>query len=149
MIDIKNNRSNCPISTTLEIVGDHWSLIIIRDLFFERTTFSEFRNSPEKIASNILTNRLKKLLEYNLIGYILNPNNKKVKIYYLNDSGIDLYPIIFGLLIWGKKHINMNFLPLSIDWYKEADGKTLSEINNEWAFKYRNFRKIILEKMTA
>lgn len=149
MIDIKNNRSNCPISTTLEIVGDHWSLIVIRDLFLERTTFSEFRNSPEKIASNILTNRLKKLLEYNLIGYILNPNNKKVKIYYLNDSGIDLYPIIFGLLIWGKTHINMNFLPLSIYWYKEAYGKTLSEINNEGAFKYRNFRKTILEKMTA
>ena len=149
MIDIKNNRSNCPISTTLEIVGDHWSLIIIRDLFFERTTFSEFRNSPEKIASNILTNRLKKLLEYNLIGYILNPNNKKVKIYYLNDSGIDLYPMICELLIWSKKHIDMNFHPLSIDWYKESERKTLSELINEGVFKYRNFRDTTLEKMTA
>ena len=80
MIEVKNNRSSCPVSTALEIVGDQWSLVIIRDLFLERTTFSEFRNSPEKIATNILTDRLNKLLSYDLIGYMHNPKNKKIKI---------------------------------------------------------------------
>lgn len=73
MIEVQNNRSTCPISTALEILGDQWSLVIIRDLFLERTTFSEFRKSPEKIATNILTDRLNKLLNYDLIGYILKP----------------------------------------------------------------------------
>ena len=55
MINVRDNRSTCPISTSLEIVGDNWSLILIRDLFLERTTFTNFINSPENISSNILT----------------------------------------------------------------------------------------------
>ena len=77
MIHIENNRSGCPISTSLEIVGDSWSLIIIRDLFLQLTTFKEFMDSPEKISSNILTDRLKKLKNFELISYVVNPIDKK------------------------------------------------------------------------
>jgi len=70
---------------------------VIRDLFLERTTFSEFRNSPEKISTNILTDRLNKLLSLDLIGYVKNPKNKKIKVYYLKDGGIELYPILYEL----------------------------------------------------
>ena len=81
LITIKNNRSSCPVSTSLEIVGDQWSLILIRDLFMQRNTFSDFKNSPEKISTNILSDRINKLLKYKLIDYaisskpILNINN--------------------------------------------------------------------------
>jgi DNA-binding HxlR family transcriptional regulator len=70
VIKIKNKRSTCPVSTALEIIGDQWSLIIVRDLFLERTTFSDFRNSPEKISTNILSNRLRKLQDLDLISYV-------------------------------------------------------------------------------
>ena len=58
---ISENRSSCPISTSLEIIGDHWSLVILRDFFLQRNTFTDFKNSPEKIATNILTDRINKL----------------------------------------------------------------------------------------
>jgi len=147
MIKIHNNRSGCPLSTSLEILGDQWSLIIIRDLFLQRTTFSDFRNAPEKIASNILTDRLKKLLKYNLIGYVRNPKNKKIKIYYLKDAGIDLYPIIFELLRWSKNHLDIKFLPLSKQWYKATDKKLLLKIISDSLNKYRNSREAALNKM--
>ena len=148
MIKIEKNRSSCPVSSALDIIGDQWSLIIIRDLFLERTTFSEFRDSPEKIASNILTDRLKKLLDLDLIGYVLNPKNKKIKVYYLKDSGIDLYPLIFNLSMWSKKHLDMKFHPLSEKWYKITKKKTSSKVISESTKKYRNFRKSTLNKMT-
>ena len=149
MIEVKNDRSSCPVSTALEIVGDQWSLVIIRDLFLERTTFSEFRNSPEKIATNILTDRLNKLLSYDLIGYMHNPKNKKIKIYYLKNSGVDLYPLLYELSIWSKKHLDMKFHPLSEDWYKEAATKTPIELINDISIKYLDFRDAILNQMTA
>ena len=149
MIKIEKNRSSCPVSSALDIIGDQWSLIIIRDLFLERTTFSEFRDSPEKIASNILTDRLKKLLDLDLIGYVLNPKNKKIKVYYLKDSGIDLYPLIFNLSMWSKKHLDMKFHPLSEKWYKITKKKTSSKVILESTKKYRNFRKSTLNKMAV
>ena len=149
MIKVKTNRSSCPISTALEIIGDQWSLIIIRDLFLERTTFSEFRDSPEKIATNVLTNRLNKLLDMGLIGYVLNPNNKKIKVYYLKDSGIDLYPLIFDLSMWSKKHLDMKFHPISEEWYKITEKKTSSKVISSSSKKYRNFRKSTLNKMAV
>tara|TARA_B100000989_G_scaffold222985_1_gene170524 strand:- start:1460 stop:1909 length:450 start_codon:yes stop_codon:yes gene_type:complete len=147
MIKVKTNRSSCPISTALEIIGDQWSLIIIRDLFLERTTFSEFRDSPEKIATNVLTNRLNKLLDMGLIGYVLNPNNKKIKVYYLEDSGIDLYPLIFDLSMWSKKHLDMKFHPISEEWYKITEKKTSSKVISSSSKKYRVFRESTLNKM--
>ena len=147
MIKVKTNRSSCPISTALEIIGDQWSLIIIRDLFLERTTFSEFRDSPEKIATNVLTNRLNKLLDMGLIGYVLNPNNKKIKVYYLKDSGIDLYPLIFDLSMWSKKHLDMKFHPISEEWYKITEKKTSSKVISSSSKKYRDFRESTLNKM--
>ena len=149
MIKVKTNRSSCPISTALEIIGDQWSLIIIRDLFLERTTFSEFRDSPEKIATNVLTNRLNKLLDMGLIGYVLNPNNKKIKVYYLKDSGIDLYPLIFDLSMWSKKHLDMKFHPISEEWYKITEKKTSSKVISSSSKKYRDFRESTLNKMAV
>jgi DNA-binding HxlR family transcriptional regulator len=149
VIKVKDNRSSCPISTALEIIGDQWSLIVIRDLFLERTTFSEFRNSPEKISTNILTDRLNKLLILDLIGYVNNPKNKKIKIYYLKDSGIELYPLLYELSLWSKKNLDMKFHPLSIDWYKAIEGRKPKEVIFEISSSYKAFRKGILNEMVA
>ena len=112
---VRDNRSSCPVSTCLEIIGDNWSLVLIRDLFLERTTFTEFMNSPERISSNILTDRINKLQKYNLIEYRLHPNNRKIKQYYLTDAGIDLYPIIYDLIVWSNDHIDMEFNQIAVE----------------------------------
>ena len=83
MINIENNRSGCPVSTSLEIIGDSWTLLIIRDLFLERNTFKDFINSPEKISSNVLTDRLKKLIKNDIISYFIEPRDKKIKKYFV------------------------------------------------------------------
>ena len=95
---MKKSRSNCPLTSALDIIGDKWSLIIIRDLFLGKKTFTEFVNSKEKIATNILTNRLELLTSYNIVNVTKLPNDQKTKIYYLTDSGIDLYPIIYEMM---------------------------------------------------
>ena len=149
MIKIKNNRSGCPVSTALEIIGDNWSLIVIRDLFLKRTTFSEFRNSPEKISTNILTDRLNKLFSLGLIGYVKNPKNKKIKVYYLKDCGIELYPILYELSLWSKKNLDMKFHPLSVEWYEAIKEKDPKEVISDISLNYRTFRKEILNEMVA
>ena len=145
MIKIIQNRSGCPISTSLEIIGDIWSLLIIRDLFLQRTTFSEFMNSPEKILSNILTNRLKKLLNFNLIVFYRVPKDKKVKKYFLTAAGIDLYPLIYNISIWSKKHLDMEYNNISFDWYKENFDKTPSQTIVDDVKTYENFKESILK----
>ena len=78
MIKVENKRSSCPVSTSLEIIGDRWTLVLIRNFFLGSTTFADFKKAPENIATNILSDRLKKLMKYKLIGYRLYPKNKKL-----------------------------------------------------------------------
>ena len=85
------NRSNCPVSCALDFVGDKWSLLIVRDLFLNVNTYSDFLKSPEKIATNILVDRLKKLRENGIIDFRRGERDKKIKYYYLTELGIDMY----------------------------------------------------------
>ena len=73
-------RSGCPVTNVLDLIGDRWSLVIIRDLFMGRKTFKEFLSSPEGIATNILSSRLQSLLNHGLINYTFSPKNKKLNI---------------------------------------------------------------------
>ncbi len=95
-------RSMCPISCTLELVGDKWSLLIIRDmLFFEKSTYNEFLDSGEKISTNILNDRLIMLTERGLISYT---GTAKRKRYKLTKLGLELKPIIDAVGSFGMKH---------------------------------------------
>ena len=147
MIKITQNRSGCPISSSLEIIGDTWSLLIIRDLFLQRTTFSEFMNSPEKISSNILTNRLKKLLNFNLIEFYRVHKDKKVKKYFLTAAGIDLYPLIYNISIWSKKHLDIEYNNIAFDWFKENFDKTPSQTIVDDVKTYENFKESTLKNI--
>ena len=102
-------RSGCPICNALDIVGDRWSLLVIRDLLGGKTTFKEFMNGPEKIASNILSQRLKWLKNHLILDYRYRKDNKKEKCYYLTDKGTGLYPVMSELMLWSAKNVNNEF----------------------------------------
>lgn len=97
------------MSSALDIVGDKWSLIVIRDLLGGKTTFKEFMSGPEKIASNILSHRLKWLQTNLIIDFRYRKDNKKEKCYYLTDKGMDLYPVMSELVLWSAKNVDNKF----------------------------------------
>jgi DNA-binding HxlR family transcriptional regulator len=116
-------------------------------LFLQRTTFSEFMNSPEKISSNILTNRLKKLLNFNLIEFHRDRKDKKVKKYFLTAAGIDLYPLIYNISIWSKKHLDIEYNNIAFDWFKENFDKTPSQTIVDDVKTYENFKESTLKNI--
>ena len=102
----KEFRSGCPISSTLDVVGDKWSLLIIRDMLVKhKKTFKEISDSDEKIAPSILSARLKLLESYKLIFKTKVPDNKKENIYLLTKKGIRLTPIIIEFSLWGETNM--------------------------------------------
>ena len=102
----KEFRSGCPISSTLDVVGDKWSLLIIRDMLVKhKMTFKEISDSDEKIAPSILSARLKLLESYKLIFKTKVPDNKKENIYVLTGKGIRLTPIIIEFSLWGNSNM--------------------------------------------
>ena len=107
---MKTFRSNCPINCALEIVGDKWTLLILRDMLVgNKRTFKEFSSSDEGIATNILSNRLALLEEHGLITKSQFPNNRKSNIYTPTKRGIDLLPIILEMAVWSLGHrANLN-----------------------------------------
>jgi len=100
------NRSGCPINLTLEVLGDRWSLIVIRDLMFgNRRHYRELlTQSEEGIASNILADRLKRLAEAGLISRRDDPTHKQKAIYSLTEPAIQLVPLLAQMAAWGRRH---------------------------------------------
>jgi DNA-binding HxlR family transcriptional regulator len=99
-------RSECPISCSLDIFGDKWSLLIIRDLmFFQKSTYGDFLKSAEGIATNILASRLQSLEENNLIKKLEHPDSKAKVLYQLTQKAIDLLPIIVEIHLWADKYL--------------------------------------------
>ena len=133
-------RSKCPISCSLDIFGDKWSLIIIRDMVIEqKKTFKDFFSSNEKIASNILTSRLKSLEKIGIISKNSVLNNKKTNIYKLTDTGLSLIPILVEMTIWSEKNIKVykkksEFISTSIKnkqkYIEKIQSKYLQSFNN-------------------
>ena len=99
-------RSGCPINLTLEMLGDRWSLIIIRDLMFgNRRHFRDLlTHSEEGIASNILADRLKRLTESGLLSRRDDPSHKQKGIYSLTEPSIQLVPLLAQMGAWGRRH---------------------------------------------
>jgi DNA-binding HxlR family transcriptional regulator len=101
------NRSGCPINLTLEVLGDRWSLIVIRDLMFgNRRHFRELMaRSEEGIASNILADRLKRLVGNGLLSKRDDPSHKQKAIYSLTEPAIQLVPVLAQMATWGRRHL--------------------------------------------
>src|SRR5437763_447872 len=102
-------RSGCPINLTLEVVGDKWSLLIIRDMMFgNRRHFRELlTKSDEGISSNILADRLKTLNEQGIITRADDPTHKQKGIYSLTQQGIELLPVLAQMSVWGDKYLDV------------------------------------------
>ena len=99
-------RSGCPINLTLEVLGDRWSLIVIRDIMFGgRRHYRDLLNhSEEGIASNILADRLRKLVEAGLLSKSADPAHKQKTIYTLTEPAIELVPLLAQMAAWGRRH---------------------------------------------
>lgn len=101
-LDRKRRRSGCPISCSLDLLGDKWSLLIVRDMVFVgKRYFKEFLSSDEGIASNILADRLQRLEATGIITKRSDPDSGRQVLYSLTEKGIGLIPLLVELVCWG------------------------------------------------
>ncbi len=98
-------RSSCPLSIALEIFGDKWTLLILRDLLFKRaTTFKDFQASDEQIASNILADRLSRLSTAGIVASDRSPDDARVILYRPTTKGLDLLPVLVEAILWAARY---------------------------------------------
>jgi DNA-binding HxlR family transcriptional regulator len=100
-----NYRSECALSIALDVIGDKWSLLVVRDMCMNKTKYGEFLSSPEGIPTNILANRLRRLEETGIIEkkpYQIKPLRYE---YYLTNKGANLLPVLQQLAVWAHQHV--------------------------------------------
>jgi DNA-binding HxlR family transcriptional regulator len=102
LVDVER-RSPCPVACLLDIAGDRWTLLIIRDLMLGRSRFKEFSESPEGIPTNILSDRLVRLLEHEIVEQIPAEDGTKRFAYQLTKKGQALRPVLLAMRDWGLK----------------------------------------------
>ncbi len=101
------SRSTCPLACALDLIGDHWTILIIRDLMFlGRHEYKDMLNGEEGISTNILSDRLKKLEENGIIDSIPHPDSGRRKLYYLLPKGKDLIHVLTYLARWSDRHLH-------------------------------------------
>lgn len=129
----EKKRSDCPLSCSLDVFGDKWSLLIIRDLMFgNKCTYNDFLKSEEGIATNILASRLKGLEENGVIEKSAHPDSKAKNLYKLTTKGIDLLPIIMEIYIWSDKYYEMPAeLKATIKEAKKDKDKFVKQVTKE------------------
>ncbi|OJJ17281.1 hypothetical protein BKI52_31770 [marine bacterium AO1-C] len=120
-MDKNKRRSDCPISLSLDIFGDKWTLLILRDfMFFENRHFNELV-TIEAISTNILADRLKKLVDYGIVTKQIDEHNQSSYLYSLTKKGLELIPIVVEIYKWGANNIEEN----------NADGDFKKRLNQE------------------
>lgn len=114
-------RSGCPINLAIEVFGDRWTLLILRDMIFaERRHFRELlRGSDENITSSILADRLERLVRAGIITRAADPSHKQKAIYSLTEMGIDLVPVLATVGLWGSQYCDAD--PKKSDTARELD----------------------------
>lgn len=101
----KKRRSHCPVSFALDMFGDKWSLVVVRDLlFWGKTTYGELLEAGDGIATNVLADRLKQLEGSGIITKSRDPDNRRRYLYKLTDKGIALAPILVEMILWSGKY---------------------------------------------
>lgn len=127
-------RSGCPVNISLEVFGDRWSLLIVRDLMVRGfTRFQDFVESGEGIATNILADRLRRLRKSGIVTAEPDAEDRRRVIYRLTEKGIDLAPVMLELMIWGARHENTG-APLAVIEEMAKDRRAvLRETRRRWA----------------
>ena len=125
-------RSGCPVSFSLDLLGDRWTLLIIRDLIFSnKKYYGDFLGSPEKIATNILADQLAKLEKQGIVSRAGDPGNRTRYVYRLTQKGTDLLPLLIEIILWGAKY----------DSRTEAPAEFIRKIRRNKDSVIRNLRK--------
>ena len=121
------------MNVSLEMLGDRWSLLVIRDLMVRgHRTFKEFQQAGEGIATNILADRLQKLVAVDIISTEQSPDDRRIIHYRLTEKGIDLAPVLLDLLIWGARHEKTS-APRAVINHLEANREdVLAETRRRW-----------------
>ncbi len=126
-------RSGCPISIALELLGDAWSLLIVRDLMFkDRRTYNDFLTGGEGIASNILADRLRKLEDANIIEKRRDAEDARRFLYRLSPKGIDLAPVLVELVIWSARYEQTDAPPVVVRSMRTDREAFLAEVRRRW-----------------
>lgn len=105
------DRSGCPIASALELLGDRWTLVVLRDLLTGKRTYKEFLESPEAISTNILADRLRRLDEWGLVERRVYREKPERLAYELTQKGADLLPTLQALCRWGNRYIEDTWRP--------------------------------------
>ncbi|HXM97799.1 MAG TPA: helix-turn-helix domain-containing protein [Candidatus Dormibacteraeota bacterium] len=125
-------RSGCPLNASVEMLGDRWSLLILRDMMVRGyRTFKEFLGSDEKIATNILAERLKRLEEYGIIAAKRDLKDGRKTIYTLTAKGIDLAPVLAEMVLWAAAHEKTGNQALVRQLQRDKE-QFLREIKKRW-----------------
>jgi DNA-binding HxlR family transcriptional regulator len=128
-----NHRSGCPVSISLEVLGDRWSLLVVRDLMIRGfRTFKEFQESGEGIATNILTDRLRKLEKAAIIRVEAGESDGRRVRYRLTEKGIDLAPVLLELLLWGARHEETGAPCAFLAEMEKNRTQILAEVRRRW-----------------
>lgn len=128
-------RSECPLNASVEMLGDRWSLLIIRDMMLRGSrTFKEFLDCYEGIATNILADRLRKLTAYEIITTEPDPSDGRKLIYSLTAKGIDLAPVLTEMVLWAAAHEKTGNQALVRQMQKDKK-KFLNTVRSRWEGK--------------
>lgn len=127
-------RSACPLNAALEMVGDRWSLLIVRDLMLlGRRTFREFLEGGERIATNVLADRLLRLEELGILERARDPSDGRRTLYKLTEKGFDLGPTLIELVLWAARHEATGGPKALLDEMKRHRGRFLTRLRRQWA----------------
>ncbi len=121
-------RSDCPISSALDVIGDKWSLLIVRDIMMNgKNTYNEFLKSNEKIATNVLADRLSMLEKSDIISKEEHPESK-AKIYYkLTKKGIRLLPVLIELILWADEYLPVSSAAITYGYALKKDKEKITK----------------------
>ena len=126
-------RSGCPLNASVEMLGDRWSLLIIRDMMLRGfRSYKEFLDSFERIATNVLSDRLRKLQAHGIVSTQRDPSDGRKRIYLLTPKGIDLAPVLTEMVIWAAAHEETGNQPL-VQQMRKDKNKFLTAIRQRWS----------------
>jgi DNA-binding HxlR family transcriptional regulator len=131
-----DRRSECPLNASVEMLGDRWSLLIIRDMMLRGfRSYKEFMECYEGIATNILADRLRKLIANGIITAEPDPTDGRKLTYFLTAKGIDLAPVLTEMVLWASRHENTGNQEL-IQQMRKDKAKVIADVRERWAKRY-------------
>lgn len=134
-------RSECPLNASVEMLGDRWSLLIIRDMMLRGfRSYKEFMECYEGIATNILADRLRKLITYGIITTEPDPSDGRKLIYLLTQKGIDLAPVLTEMVLWAAAHEDTGNQEL-VRKMREDKEKVIADVRKRWAGRTEKTRR--------